>query len=395
MSLLGSGNRNGQHLLFLPYLLNVAIWLIELWGYMALYEDMGDSIVVDGSFFDSFEFTSTYYSYTGIPTFSNAPCTKSPWTINKYVLVLIYTLVFLLNIVGNSLVILVICYNKLKRSTTDVYLLNLAIADILFAFSLPFWATYKVKEWIFGQFMCKAISILQEVNFYSGILLLACISIDRYLAIVHATEAINQKRHWVKFICLGIWLFSLAIAFPTIFFRNVFEAPKIGLVCYENIGHDTEKWMIILRIGRHIIGFIGPMLIMLFCYGFTVKTLYKTKSGQKHKAMKVIFAVVIVFLICWLPYNITVIIDSLMRSGVIRETCELRFHLDNALSVTEVFGFTHSCINPILYAFIGQKFRHSFFRILASKGIISKESLSHYRQGSSVMSTSGNTSTTI
>ncbi|XP_053327571.1 C-X-C chemokine receptor type 2-like [Spea bombifrons] len=356
---------------------------------------MEASLVSNGSIFDGIDFSDYYDGNTGVPSFDSAPC-KPSWRINKYLVLVIYSLVFILNIIGNSLVVLVIYCNKLKRSTTDVYLLNLAIADLLFAVTLPFWGSYRVTEWIFGTFMCKAISILQEVNFYSGILLLACISVDRYVAIVHATETINRRRHWVKFICLGVWLFSFAISLPTILFRTVYVAPQIGKVCYENIGHEnTEQWMIYMRIGRHLIGFFIPLLVMLFCYGLTITTLLQTKSNQKHKAMRIIFAVVLVFLVCWLPYNITVILDSLMRSGLITEKCDLRNHLDVALSVTEVFGYTHSCINPILYAFIGQKFRHSLMRILANKGLLNKELMSRYARSSSVMSTSGNTSTTL
>ncbi|XP_040214148.1 C-X-C chemokine receptor type 2-like [Rana temporaria] len=329
------------------------------------------------------------------PSFDAAPC-KSPENVNKYIYVVIYSIVFILNVVGNSLVILVIYQNKLKRSSTDVYLLNLAIADLLFAVTLPFWAAYKAHEWIFGIVMCKLVCILQEVNFYSGILLLACISVDRYLAIVHATEAVTQKRHWVKYISICIWIFSLVIALPTIWFKAVFLTPRNGYVCHEDIGgENTFRWKIIIRIGRHLAGFFIPLLIMLFCYGFTIKTLFQAKNNQKQRAMKVILAVVLAFLICWLPYNITVIVDSLLRTNYINETCEFRNRLDVALSVTEIFGYSHSCINPILYAFIGQKFRQSFLRILASKGIISKEIVSRYGRSSSVMSTSGNTSTTI
>ncbi|XP_075037182.1 C-X-C chemokine receptor type 2-like [Mixophyes fleayi] len=348
------------------------------------------SLFFDPNDFEDFTDTNTY-----IPPSDSAPC-SNPWTLNKYVVVVVYTLVFLLNVVGNSLVILVIHYNKLKRSSTDVYLLNLAIADLMFAVTLPFWAAYKAHEWVFGIFMCKVVSILQEVNFYSGILLLACISVDRYLAIVHATESVTQKRHWVKYISLAIWIFSFLISLPTIWFKDVFLTPKNGRVCYENIGHEnTEEWMVILRIGRHLVGFFIPLLIMLFCYGFTIKTLFQAKNNNKHRAMKVIFAVVLAFLICWLPYNITVIVDSLMRTSYINETCAIRNQLGVALPVTEIIGYTHSCINPILYAFIGQKFRQTFLRILASKGIVSKEVFSHYGRSSSVMSTSGNTSTTL
>ncbi|XP_069838412.1 C-X-C chemokine receptor type 2-like [Dendropsophus ebraccatus] len=331
---------------------------------------------------------------TFIPDIDTAPCMVSS-PINKYVIMVIYACVFLLNIVGNSLVILVICYNKLKRSSTDIYLLNLAIADLLFSVTLPFWAAYQVSEWEFGITACKMVSILQEVNFYSGILLLACISVDRYLAIVHATEFFTKKRHWVKFIAIAIWMVSFALSLPTIWFRDVFLTPRRGLACHENLEENTESWLINVRIGRHLMGFFVPLLVMLFCYGFVIKTLFQTRNSQKHRAMKVILAVFFVFLTCWLPHNITVIVDSLMRTRHINETCVLRNQLDAALSVTEVFGFTHSCINPILYAFIGQKFRHSFLSILASKGFISKDRLSSYGRSLSVMSSSAHTSTTI
>ncbi|KAM4697923.1 C-X-C chemokine receptor type 2-like [Rhinophrynus dorsalis] len=361
---------------------------------VAKNEEMSKSIVWDGSFFEDIDFNYSYTYPSGIPTFDSAPC-KNPWTINKYFVVVVYSLVFFLSVVGNSLVVLVICYNNLKRSSTDVYLLHLAIADLLFAVTLPIWAAYKASEWVFGLFMCKAVSVLQEVNFYSGILLLACISVDRYLAIVHATESVTQKRHWVKFICIGIWIFSFAISVPSLLFRTVFTVQN-SRVCHDDIGHEkTEEWIIILRIGRHLVGFFIPLLIMTFCYGFTIKTLYQTKSSQKHRAMRVILAVVLVFLICWLPHNVTVIVDSLLRTNFINDTCVVRQHLDSALSVTEFFGYMHSCINPILYAFIGQKFRNSFLRILVNKGIIRKDFLARYGRSTSFGSTSGNTSTTL
>ncbi|XP_030066457.1 C-X-C chemokine receptor type 1 [Microcaecilia unicolor] len=355
---------------------------------------MKNSLSLSGSGFDGLFDDYDYNISTIFPSYDANPCTNTQ-SINKNFVIIVYVLVFFLSLVGNSLVVLVICYNKIKRSSTDVYLLNLAIADILFAITLPFWAIYKAHEWIFGTFMCKVISAVQEVNFYSGILLLACISIDRYLAIVHAMETVTQKRHLVKFICVGIWIFSIMLSVPVLLYRTVFDSPQKFKVCHEDLGpQGTDQLRIILRVSRHIIGFFLPLLIMLFCYSFTIKTLCQTKSSQKHRAMKVIFAVVLVFLCCWLPYNITVVVDSLMRSNIVNQTCEVRNQVDTALSVTEIFGFIHSCINPILYAFIGQKFRNSFLRILVTKGIVSKNFFSRYGRGS-VASTSGNTSTTL
>ncbi|XP_070609100.1 C-X-C chemokine receptor type 1-like [Erythrolamprus reginae] len=310
----------------------------------------------------------------------------------KYIVAFIYTLVCILSLLGNSLVILVVSYSKGNRSATDVYLLNLAIADLLFAVTLPIWAVSRVHEWIFGTFMCKIASVLKEANFYSGVLLLAFISLDRYLAIVYATRAATQKRRSVKFVCIAIWILAFLFSLPVIRFREVFELPNSSSrVCYDNIsGNQTTKWRVVLRILPQVFGFLLPLIIMMICYGITVHRLYQTKNKQKKKAMKVILAVVLVFVICWLPYNIALLCDTLLRLDYITDRCSVRNKINDALLATEILGVAHSCINPIIYAFIGQKFRNNFLKIMVSRGMISKEILIRYRKGSTFSSSSGN-----
>ncbi|XP_010160650.1 C-X-C chemokine receptor type 2-like [Antrostomus carolinensis] len=358
-----------------------------------------ESLSFNGDLSNLFSIYNYTYDYsTAMPdtAISSAPCRPDGSVLNKYLVVVIYCLVFILSVVGNGLVVLVVTSSHTShtnRSVTDVYLLNLAVADLLFALSLPLWAAYRAHEWVFGTVMCKAISVLQEANFYSGILLLACISVDRYLAIVYATRAATEKRHWVKFVCVGIWVFSVLLSLPVLLFREAFHSPSNGTVCYERIGGEARGG-VVLRILPQTFGFALPLLVMLFCYGVTIHTLLQTKNAQKQRAMKVILAVVLVFLICWLPYNITLVSDTLMRTRAIDETCERRNRIDTALSVTQVLGFAHSCINPIIYAFIGQKFRNSFLKILAQRGLISKDAVARYGR-TSYASTSGNTSTTL
>uniref|UniRef100_A0A7N5P221 C-X-C chemokine receptor type 2 n=1 Tax=Ailuropoda melanoleuca TaxID=9646 RepID=A0A7N5P221_AILME len=245
------------------------------------------------------------------PTDTFSPCRVDTETLDKYVVVVIYALVFVLSLLGNSLVILVVLRSQFNRSVTDVYLLNLAVADLLFALTLPIWAASKAKGWIFGTPLCKVVSLLKEVNFYSSILLLACISVDRYLAIVHATRTLTQKRHWVKFICLGIWALSLILSLPIFVFRRAINPPYSSPVCYEDMGVNTTKLRIVMRALPQTFGFLLPLAVMLFCYGLTLRTLFEAHMGQKHRAMRVIFAVVLVFLLCWLPYNLVLVADTL------------------------------------------------------------------------------------
>ncbi|XP_028365715.1 C-X-C chemokine receptor type 1 [Phyllostomus discolor] len=355
------------------------------------------SYVVDISSWNYTDWESYFENFTGTPPTeqSYSPCLLDTVTLNKYAVVAIYALVFLLSLLGNSLVMLVILHSRVSRSVTDIYLLNLALADLLFALTLPIWAASKAKGWIFGTTLCKMVSLLKEVNFYSGILLLACISVDRYLAIVHATRTLTQKRHWVKFICLGIWTLSLILSLPIFIFREAYQPPLSSPVCYEDMGANTTKWRMVMRILPQTFGFLLPLLVMLFCYGFTLSTLFQAHMGQKHRAMRVIFAVVLVFLLCWLPYNLVLVTDTLMRLRVIEETCQRRNDIGRALDATEILGFLHSCLNPLIYVFIGQKFRHGLLRIMATHGLISKEFLAKEGKPSFVSSSSRNTSTTI
>ncbi|XP_028006818.2 C-X-C chemokine receptor type 2 isoform X1 [Eptesicus fuscus] len=340
-----------------------------------------------------------FANYSDITDMTFAPnsvlCEPESLDINRFALMAIYVLVFLLSLLGNSLVMLVVLYSQVNRSVTDIYLLNLAIADLLFALTLPIWAAAKTTGWIFGTPLCKVVSLLKEVNFYSGILLLACISVDRYLAIVHATRTLTLKRHWVKFICLGIWALSLILSLPVFVFHRAVYPPNSGPVCYVDMGANTTKWRIVMRALPQTIGFLLPLLVMLICYGLTLRTLFQAQMGQKHRAMRVIFAVVLVFLLCWLPYNLVLLSDTLMRIGMIKETCVRRNDIGRALDATEILGFLHSCLNPLIYAFIGQKFRHGLLKIMAIHGLISKEFLTKESRPSFVGSSSGNTSTTL
>ncbi|XP_049624002.1 C-X-C chemokine receptor type 2-like [Suncus etruscus] len=349
--------------------------------------------------YEDFEGLFDYYNdnlSTGMPYINPdaIPCKREILDINSYALVVIYILVFLLSLLGNALVVLVVLSSQISRSVTDIYLLNLAIADLLFALTLPIWAAYKVKGWVFGIPLCKIVSFLKEVNFYSGILLLACISVDRYLAIVHATRILTQKRHWVKFICLGIWTLSLILSLPMLLFRNIVEHDSV-LVCYEAMGTNTTNWRLVMRILPQTFGFLLPLLVMLICYGLTLRTLFEAHMGQKHRAMRVIFAVVLIFLLCWLPHNLVLVADTLMRIKLIWETCERQNQIDRALNATEILGFLHSCLNPFIYAFIGQKFRHGLLRIMAHHGLVSKDYLAKESRPSFAGSSSGNTSTTV
>ncbi|XP_020377452.1 C-X-C chemokine receptor type 2-like [Rhincodon typus] len=337
----------------------------------------------DLDFDNIFEDYTNAYDYIIDPDVS--PCHPEVNESINMALAVIYSLVCFLAVTGNIIVMIVLLHNRHTISSTDTYLLHLAVADLLFAVTLPFWAVDAVSGWMFGDAMCKIISMLQEINFYSGILLLACISIDRFLSIVYATQAHKQKRPFIsQLVCAAVWLMAIVLSLP-ILYKGEFTPPgSKRQMCYEMLdGESAAIWRVTTRFLRHFIGFLIPLAVMVFCYSVTIQKLFQTKGFQKHKAMKIIIVVVLVFLICWFPHNIAVSFDTLMRSQLIAETCEKRNRIDQTLIGTRSLGFLHSCINPFVYGFIGVKFRRNLFKLLASKGIMKRSYDSQYTRSSS------------
>lgn len=322
---------------------------------------------------------STFLPDDGI---RSAPCDVNVPGFSGLGLTITFIIVFLFSIVGNSVVVYVVCCMKHGRGSTDIYLMHLAMADLLFCFTLPFWAVDAQSGWIFGNFMCKLLSGFQEASVYSGVFLLACISVDRYFAIVRATRVLSSRHLLVKVVCGVVWLVAGVLSLPVAIQRESLHAEDLGqTICYENLtGESGDHFRVSMRILRHTVGFFLPLSVMCVCYGWTVVTLFHTRNQQKHKAMRVILAVVLAFILCWLPYNITVLVDTIMRGS--HKVCETRYTVEVMLNVTQVLAFMHCAVNPVLYAFIGEKFRNQMLLALYKHGLISKRLLMAHRKNS-------------
>lgn len=323
-----------------------------------------------------------YENYSESVRFS-LPCTSSLDEVNSTGIVIGYIVVFFLGLMGNTVVMVAVQTMKKHRTSTDIYLMHLAIADLLFSLTLPFWAIYiNESNWVFGTFLCKLFSGVQEAAFYSCVFLLACISIDRYMAIVKATRFLSKQHHVVRIVCVSVWLVAVVLSIPIMVQREALQINGF-MFCHENTtAEKVDNWRLGLRVLRHVLGFFFPLIVMLFCYGCTLGTLFRSRNSQKHKAMRVILCVVLAFVICWLPNNVAEFMDTLMRGGLVEDTCLNRDNLDMAMYVTQALAFMHCAINPILYAFVGKKFRNHLLSLLLKKGFVTWEVLMRYRAGS-------------
>ena len=136
----------------------------------------------------------------------------------------LYWTIVILGGLGNLTVIWIYLHFRQRLKTmTDMYLLNLAVADLLFLGTLPFWASEATQGWGFGAGLCKVTSAFYKINLFSSMFLLTCISIDRYVVIVLPTWAQNSKTErlmYSKMVCAFVWLLAVALAIPEFIFAT-------------------------------------------------------------------------------------------------------------------------------------------------------------------------------
>nr|KAF6461563.1 C-C motif chemokine receptor 6 [Molossus molossus] len=278
-----------------------------------------------------------------------------------------YSLICVFGLLGNVLVVLTFAFYKKAKSMTDVYLLNMAVADILFVLTLPFWAvTHATGEWVFSSALCKLVAGIYAVNFNCGMLLLACVSLDRYIAIVQATKSFRLRSRTLahrRVICLSVWVVSLLISVSTFTFTQKYNTQGYA-VCEPRYRGVSEpiRWKLLMLGLQLLFGFFIPLVFMIFCYLFIVKTLVQAQNSKRHRAIRVIVAVVLVFLACQIPHNIVLLVTA-TNLGRMDRSCRGEKLTAYTKNCTEVLAFLHCCLNPVLYAFIGQRFRSYFLKI--------------------------------
>ncbi|CAI5781186.1 2-like receptor 1 [Podarcis lilfordi] len=273
-----------------------------------------------------------------------------------------YSLIVLLGVTGNGLVIFITGF-RMKRTVNTVWFLNLAIADFTFTFSLLLIITDLVLErWPFGNVMCKIGSTLSYLNLYGSIYLLMVISLDRCISTLWPVWAHNHRTpQRASIVAFGVWILALVLCSPHIYFSGEVLYPNGKEGCVPDYGNTQEQNKFThkaMTISRFTFAFVIPFSVIVVCYGAVVLKLRRNQLSQSNKPIKVITAVTVAFFVCWLPSHI---LSFYKKEPENQESQSELFIICERLAYC--LAFINSCLNPILYAFMGydfrQKLRHS------------------------------------
>lgn len=287
---------------------------------------------------------------------------------SSVVITFIYFVVCTIGLCGNALVIYVILRYAKMKTVTNIYILNLAVADVLCMMSLPFIALQlALVHWPFGEALCRVIMSVDSLNQFTSIFCLMVMSIDRYLAVVHPIKSTKWRKPRVaKLINLTVWGVSLLVILPTMIFSGLNNVPVCGIVWPE----PQDVYYTAFMVYTFFIGFFLPLAVICMCY---LLIIIKVKSSgmrvgstkrkrSERKVTRMVSIVVAVFVLCWLPFyifNVTSVASSIKPTPAAKSTFDC----------VVVLGYANSCANPILYAFLSDNFKKSFQNVLCLKKV--------------------------
>ncbi|XP_041356649.1 orexin receptor type 1-like [Gigantopelta aegis] len=202
---------------------------------------------------------------------------QSP-SIYLWLFVILSAGVFALGLLGNVLVWFAVWRNPRMRSATNVFLVNLAVADFLVILvCLPPTVLNDVTgQWLLGQEMCKAIQYLQKVSIFVSVLTLTAISMERWMAICRPLW-FRQTSVRAKRIIVLLWFVSLSAALPDLVTQTTFTIPRLGVVCMPSWTDESEKINLLFIF---VIFYLIPLIIMTFAYVKVALCLWRSTSSN-------------------------------------------------------------------------------------------------------------------
>ncbi|KPP65007.1 kappa-type opioid receptor-like [Scleropages formosus] len=248
------------------------------------------------------------------------------------------------------------------KTATNIYIFNLALADALVTTTMPFQSTdYLLNSWPFGDVVCKVFISIDYYNMFTSIFTLTMMSVDRYIAVCHPVKALDFRTPLkAKIINVCIWILSSAAGIPALVLGST-ETNNGTTECALQFPEPYVYWDTLMKVCVFIFAFIVPVLIITVCYSLMILRLKSVRllSGSREKdrnlrrITKLVLVVVAVFVVCWTPIHIFILVKVLTD-------------VPNTTGITAAYffcvalGYTNSSLNPILYAFLDENFKRCF-----------------------------------
>ncbi|XP_043823896.1 lysophosphatidic acid receptor 5 [Dromiciops gliroides] len=279
-----------------------------------------------------------------------------------------YSLVLLAGLPLNALALWVFLRALQVHSVVSVYMCNLAASDLLFTLSLPLRLSYYVLHyWPFPHLLCQTAGAVFQMNMYGSCIFLALINMDRYVAIVHPLRFRHLRRPVVaRILCLVVWALILICAVPAArvhapspcSFKNI-----TVYLCFESFSENLWQGKLLpLVLLAEGLGFILPLITMVYSSSRVFWTLARpsaTRNERRRKTVHLLLANLVIFLLCFVPYNTTLAVYGLLRGKLVDASSDARDRVRQVLVVMVVLASANCVLDPLVYYFSAEGFRNT------------------------------------
>ncbi|KAM5181580.1 G-protein coupled receptor 182 [Mantella aurantiaca] len=281
--------------------------------------------------------------------------------VKQVFLFILYLLTFVFGLAGNLLVIWVNWQSRRSKSSINLYIFNMAVADLGVVLSLPFWMLEALLEytWLWGGFLCRFTHYFYFANMFSSIYFLTALSVDRYLTLTSSSVFWRQNQQKIrKGLCIAIWVMSAIFPIPDVIHMQLVDTSDP--VCMFMAPFESyDEWALAVTLLTTILGFLIPFVLILVYNLMTAYHIKKSGRPESRRHCRLIYAYILTFLLSWLPYHATIIILTLHGSYVF-VNCRFAHILYFFYEIIDCTSLFHCVANPVLYNFLSKDFRGKF-----------------------------------
>ncbi|XP_062399913.1 neuropeptide Y receptor Y8b [Sardina pilchardus] len=297
-------------------------------------------------------------------------------------LIVAYSAVLAVGLVGNTCLVLVIGRQKEMRNVTNIFIANLSFSDILVCLlCVPVTVIYTLMDrWIMGEALCKLTPFVQCVSVTVSIISMVLIALERHQLIIHPTGWKPAVGHSYLAVALT-WMVSCLVSLPFFSFyvltdldlHNVtlpFDPFPDHLICIEKWPSNGQR--LAYTTSLLVLQYVLPLALVLLCYARIFLRLHRRrdmverarrdarhKKARGSKRVNVMLAAIVgAFAVCWLP--LTVFNTVFDWNHEVIPSC----HNNSIFSACHLVAMASTCVNPIIYGFLNNNFQKELKALL-------------------------------
>ncbi|KAM9336017.1 urotensin-2 receptor [Symphorus nematophorus] len=291
------------------------------------------------------------------PNATDPPLSTHEDTAATFTIGTILSIMCLVGVSGNIYTLVVMCQSMRTAASMYIYIINLALADLLYLLTIPFIVcTHFLKGWYFGDIGCRILISMDTLTMHASIFTLTIMSTERYFAVLKPLDTVKRSKSYRKAIAVMVWAASLVLTLPMIVGIQLMTVGN-KVMCQPTLSPLSYQIYISFLFCTSIVApglIIGYLYIQLArTYWVTQTETFKlTKKLPNQKVLYLIFTIVLLFWACFLPFWIWQMLCQFHPSLPLSLKTKRNINY-----LTTCLTYSNSCINPFLYTLLTKNYK--------------------------------------